>query len=155
MLTVNGRVQLYRIRWHDAQEGSQTPLDGVLDEVERAISEGVREMACRLNRGVTSFEQAAGNLARTAHLTLSKETLRQLIEHEGRSVVEAQRRGCWLRTGKPRTVARSRAPRGSTRRRWRDGAAYHGRGEEKAAAGVKKSGSNAVGAPPAARARPR
>ena len=93
MLTVNGRVQLCRIRWHDSQEGSQTPLDSVLDEVERAISEGVREMACRLNRGVTSFQQAAENLARTAHLDVSKETLRQLIEQEGRSVIEAQRRG--------------------------------------------------------------
>jgi hypothetical protein len=93
VLTVNGRVRLCRIRWHDAQEGSQTPLDSVLDEVERAISEGVREMACRLNRGVTSFHQAAENLARTAHLTVSKETLRQLVEQEGRSVMAAQRRG--------------------------------------------------------------
>jgi hypothetical protein len=93
VLTVNGRVQLCRIRWHDAQEGSQAPLDSVLDEVERAISEGVREMACRLNRGVTSFQQAAENLARTAHLNVSKETLRQLVEQEGRSVIEAQRRG--------------------------------------------------------------
>ena len=90
---MNGRVQLCRIRWHDPQEGSQTPLDQVLDEVERAISEGVREMACRLNRGSTSFQQTAENLARTAHLDVSKETLRQLIEQEGRSVIEAQRRG--------------------------------------------------------------
>jgi len=93
VLTVNGRVQFCRIRWHDVQEGSQTPLDRVLDEVDRAISEGVREMACRLNRGVTGFGQAAENLARTAHLTVSKETLRQLVEQEGRSVMEAQRRG--------------------------------------------------------------
>lgn len=93
MLTVNGRVRLQRIRWHDAAEGSQTPLDRVLDEVERAISEGVREMACRLNQGSTSFQQAADNLARTAHLTVSRETLRQIVEQEGRSVLEAQRRG--------------------------------------------------------------
>jgi hypothetical protein len=93
MLTVNGRLHLRRIRWHDAEEGSQTPLDRVLDEAERVISEGVREMACRLNRGSTSFEQTAENLNRTAHLEASKETLRQLIESEGRRVVEAQRRG--------------------------------------------------------------
>jgi hypothetical protein len=92
-LTVNGRIHLRRIRWHDALEGSQTPLDRVLDEAERAISEGVREMACRLNRGATSFQQTADNLARAAHLEVSKETLRQLIEQEGRSVIEAQRRG--------------------------------------------------------------
>lgn len=93
ILTVNGRLHLQRIRWHDAAEGSQTPLDRVLDEAERAISEGVREMACRLNRGSTSFQQTADNLARTAHLEASKETLRQLIESEGRRVIEAQRRG--------------------------------------------------------------
>lgn len=93
VLTVNGRVRLARIRWHDATDGSQTPLDRVLDEAERAISEGVREMACRLNRGSTSFQQTADSLARTTHLAVSRETLRQLIEQEGRSVMEAQRRG--------------------------------------------------------------
>jgi hypothetical protein len=93
VLTVNGRVHLRRIRWHDAGQGSQTPLDCLLDETERAISEGVREMACRLNRGATSFQQTAENLARAAHLHVSKETLRQLIEQEGRSVMDAQRRG--------------------------------------------------------------
>lgn len=93
LLTVNGRVYLRRIRWHDSQEGSQTPTDALLDEAERAISEGVREMACRLNRGATSFRQTADNLARAAHLEISKETLRELIEQEGRVVLEAQRRG--------------------------------------------------------------
>lgn len=82
-----------RIRWHDPQEGSQTPTDALLDQAERVISEGVREMACRLNRGATSFQQTADHLARAAHLEVSKETLRQLIEQEGRAVLEAQRRG--------------------------------------------------------------
>src|SRR5262245_8092615 len=93
LLTVNGRVHVRRIRWHDAREGSRTEVDCMLDEAERAISEGVREMACRLNRGSTSFQQMADNLARTAHLEVSKETLRQLIEQEGRAVLDAQRRG--------------------------------------------------------------
>jgi hypothetical protein len=86
-------VCLRRIRWHDSQAGSQTPLDGLLDEAEGAISEGVREMACRLNRGTVSFQQTAENLARAAHLQVSKETLRQLIEQEGQTVLKAQRRG--------------------------------------------------------------
>jgi hypothetical protein len=86
-------VRLCRIRWYSASEGSQTPVDRVLDEAERAISEGVREMACRLNRGATSFQQTAENLARAAHLTVSKETLRQLIEGEGKAVLKAQQRG--------------------------------------------------------------
>jgi len=86
-------VQLRRVRWYLASEGSQTLTDQLLDEAEQAVSEGVREMACRLNRGSTSFQQTAENLARAAHLSVSKETLRQLIEQEGRSVLEAQRRG--------------------------------------------------------------
>lgn len=93
MLTVNGRVRLCRVRWHSAEEGSQTPVDQVLDEAERAISEGVREMACRLNRASTSFRQTAANLARTAHLMVGKETLRQLIEQEGQAVLKRQQRG--------------------------------------------------------------
>jgi hypothetical protein len=68
-------------------------VDQILDEAERAISEGVREMACRLNRGATSFQQTAENLARAAHLTVSKETLRQLIEQEGQAVLKKQQRG--------------------------------------------------------------
>jgi hypothetical protein len=93
VLTVNGRVRLCRVRWHNAAEGSQTPVDRILDEAERAISEGVREMACRLNRASTSFQQTAENLARTAHLTVGKETLRQLIEQEGQAVLKRQQRG--------------------------------------------------------------
>jgi len=81
------------VRWHSAAEGSQTLTDHLLDEAERAISEGVREMACRLNRGSTSFEMTAANLARAAHLTVSKETLRKLIEGEGKAVLKAQQRG--------------------------------------------------------------
>jgi ribosome-associated translation inhibitor RaiA len=68
-------------------------VDRVLDEAERAISEGVREMACRLNRASTSFQQTAENLARAAHLNVSKETLRQLIVEEGKAVLKAQQRG--------------------------------------------------------------
>jgi hypothetical protein len=64
VLTVNGRMRLCRLRWHSAEEGSQTWTDQLLDEAKRAISEGVWEMACRLNRGATSFQQTADNLAR-------------------------------------------------------------------------------------------
>lgn len=93
LLTVNGRVRLMRIRWHDAQGGSQTQLDAIVDAAEQAISHGVREMACRLNRGATSFRMTAENLSRAAHLEVSHETLRQLIETEGRALLTAQQQG--------------------------------------------------------------
>src|SRR5262245_44352656 len=88
LLTVNGRLCLVRLRWHDEEEGSQVPADAWLDEAERTISEGVREMACRLNQGATSFQSAAENLARTAHLELNKESLRQLVEAEGKAALK-------------------------------------------------------------------
>jgi len=87
LLTINGRVRLLRVRWHDAQEGSDTPTDRLLDEAETTISQGVREMACRLNQDASSFQKAADNLQRTSHLELGKETLRQLVESEGKSVL--------------------------------------------------------------------
>ncbi len=91
MLTINGRVRLWRRRWHSPGEGTSTPLDSWLDTVEGSISLGVREMACRLNGDGKNFDKAAANLARTAQVKLSGETLRVLVEAEGRRVVQAQR----------------------------------------------------------------
>jgi hypothetical protein len=64
-----------------------------LDEAEATISEGVREMACRLNQDSASFAKTAANLARAAHWSISKEALRQLIEGEGKVVLRALQRG--------------------------------------------------------------
>jgi hypothetical protein len=93
ILTVNGRVRLWRRRWHSPGEGTTTPLDGWVDTVEATISLGVREMACRLNGAGKSFDKAAANLSRTAQVALSGETLRQLVETEGKRVVLAQKAG--------------------------------------------------------------
>jgi hypothetical protein len=93
VLTVNGRIDVWRIRWHCRQEGSETPADGWLDEAEAVISAGVREMVCRLNQGSTSFQQTAANLWRAAHLSLSKEAVRQLVEAEGKRLLRALQRG--------------------------------------------------------------
>jgi hypothetical protein len=91
VLTINGRVRLWRRRWHSPGEGTTTPLDSWLDTVEATISLGVREMACRLNGDGKNFDKAAANLARTAQVKLSGETLRVLVEAEGRRVVQEQR----------------------------------------------------------------
>jgi hypothetical protein len=93
VLTVNGRVRLWRRRWHSPEEGTTTPLDCWVDTVEATISLGVREMACRLNGDGKSFDKAAANLARTAQVEISGEALRQLVEVEGKHVVQAQKAG--------------------------------------------------------------
>ena len=76
VLTINGRVRIWRRRWHSPDEGTTTPLDAWLDTFEDTISLGVREMACRLNGDGKNFDKAAANLARTAQVALSGETLR-------------------------------------------------------------------------------
>jgi hypothetical protein len=68
-------------------------MDAWLDMVESTISLGVREMACRLNGDGKNFDKAAANLKRTAQVQLSGETLRVLVEAEGKRVLRAQRSG--------------------------------------------------------------
>jgi hypothetical protein len=92
-LTVNGRIRLGRRRWYSPGDGTSTPLDRWVDAVEGSISLGVREMACRLNGDGKNFDKAAANLARTAQVALSGETLRVLVESEGKRVVQAQKAG--------------------------------------------------------------
>ncbi|MBA2227979.1 hypothetical protein, partial [Thermogemmata fonticola] len=72
---------------------AQTPIDRWLDVAEATISQGVRELVCRLNAGSSSFAAAAENLRRAAQLRLSRETLRQVVEQEGRQVLAAQKSG--------------------------------------------------------------
>src|SRR5215218_1320244 len=91
--TVNGRVCLQRIRWYGSHVGSLTVIDHYLDQAEQTISVGVRELACRLNGNSSNFDKTAENLARAAQVHASGETLRDLIENEGRKVLQAQRQG--------------------------------------------------------------
>jgi hypothetical protein len=93
VLTINGRVRLLRRRWYSPGEGTTTPVDQWLEIAEATISLGVREMACRLNGDGKNFDKAAANLARTAQVRLSGETLRVLVEAEGKRVLQAQRSG--------------------------------------------------------------
>jgi hypothetical protein len=98
VLTINGRVSLRRIRWHEAGNGSCTPLDVYLDKAERTMSVGAREIGCRLNGDGRNFDKAAENLARAAQIYTSGETLRVMIEDEGKQVLKAQQSGALVPT---------------------------------------------------------
>src|SRR5215218_3591508 len=93
VLTINGRVSLRRIRWHGTGDGSCTLLDVYLDKTEHTISVGAREIGCRLNGDSKNFDKAAANLARSAQNYTSGETLRVMIEDEGKQVLKAQQAG--------------------------------------------------------------
>ena len=92
-LTLPGSVALRRERYERADRSSVIPCDGWLDQADKSISLGVRELACRLGMDSSSFGRAAGNLRAAAQLSLSRETLRQLVESEGQAVVQAQTAG--------------------------------------------------------------
>lgn len=89
VLTANGRVVLRRVRWHSPAQGSTTPIDAALDAAEATLSLAVRELACRLNQNASNFEKAAEDLARAAQIRMSGETLRRLVEAEGKAVLAA------------------------------------------------------------------
>lgn len=90
MLTINGRVQIWRRWWHAPQTGSVAPADDVMNRRGETFTPGVREMVCRENQAATSFDKAAENVARTAQIQLSGEQLRLIVEAEGRQVLAAQ-----------------------------------------------------------------
>jgi len=64
-------------------------LDRLLDETEATISVGVRELCCRLGIAGGSFARSVENLKRAAMLSLAEETLRAVVESEGKAVLAA------------------------------------------------------------------
>lgn len=68
------------------------PTDQWLGLAEHRFSPGVREMGCR-EALHCSFEVASDNLQRTAQLSLGGRSLREMVEHEGRTVLKVQRKG--------------------------------------------------------------
>jgi len=93
VLTSNGRVRLQRIRWHCSRQGSTTPTDAWLDEAEATVSQGARELICRLDQSSSSFRKTADNLQRVAQLQSNAETIRQVVESEGKAVLRSAQQG--------------------------------------------------------------
>ena len=92
-LTIDGRVSLHRRRYHSRGEGSTTPGDDWLDAAHATISLATRDLCCQLNMASRSFEMTACNVMKSARLSLSAETLRQLVEEQGKSALEQSRTG--------------------------------------------------------------
>jgi hypothetical protein len=93
VLTINGRIRLFRRRYFAKNVASFAPLDDWIDPTQASITQGVRELVCRLNQASRCFAKAADNLARTAQLRLSRELLRQVVLAEGKAVAAAEKDG--------------------------------------------------------------
>lgn len=93
MLTRNGRIGICRRHYHLPGRGTIGPVDDWLGLVAGpAVTRGVRRTMCLLNLHAASFAHTATCLREAAHLSASKELLRQVVEAEGRAVGRAQTR---------------------------------------------------------------
>jgi hypothetical protein len=91
VLNLNGRIELCRTRWYAKGEGSDSPLDRLIDKLESSVSVGVRELCCRLGIAGGSFARSADNIDRAAHIKMSEEQYRTLVESDGKAVLAAAR----------------------------------------------------------------
>jgi len=91
-LTVNGPVEITRTVYWNRQHGSVTPADQWLGMNAGRYSVGVREFCCR-EAAHSDFRTAAGDLACVGQIQISHETVRQIVEGEGRRALGQQRSG--------------------------------------------------------------
>lgn len=89
MVTANGRISWSRRRWSGGREGSDSPVDRLLDETESAVSVGVRQLCCREGTQARSFARGRENLQHAAQLTVGEDLFRQIVESEGKAVLWA------------------------------------------------------------------
>ncbi len=91
-LTVNGPVPITRTVYWNRRHGSVTPVDVWLGMSAGRYSVGVRRFCCR-EAADSDFRTAADDLACVGQIEISHETVRQIVEGEGRRVVRQQRSG--------------------------------------------------------------
>jgi len=99
VLTRNGRVAVNRRHYHLAGRGSVRPMDIYLGLGDGsggpgvpAVTRSVRRVMCLLNLHSGSFDHTSQCLSEAAHLSASKELVRQVVEAEGRAVLDMQAR---------------------------------------------------------------
>ena len=93
MLTANGRISWSRRRWSGGNAGSDCPVDKLVDETETAVSVGVRQLCCREGTQARSFARGRENLKHAAQLDAGEELFRQIVESEGKAVLQAAESG--------------------------------------------------------------
>ena len=79
-----------RRRYQNPAGGTDAPVDDRIDLAHQSVSWAVREMCCRIGIDSASFARAAANLDRVGQRKLSDQTLRQVVESEGRAVLAWQ-----------------------------------------------------------------
>ena len=91
-LTVNGSVQIRRTVYWNREKGSITPVDQWLGMSQGRYSVGIRQLCCR-EAADSDFRTAAENLACVGQIHVSHETVRGIVEGEGKQMLRQQRSG--------------------------------------------------------------
>jgi hypothetical protein len=88
-LSANGRIEMRRRRYGDGEQGSECPIDPLVDETEALVSVGVRQLSCREGTNARSFDRGRENLKEVGQITVGEEQFRLLVESEGKAVLKA------------------------------------------------------------------
>lgn len=104
------------MRWHAAGEGSDSPIDRLLDTVQATVTVGLRQLCCELGVAGRSFARSVQSLKSAAGVVMGEELFRQLVESEGKAVLKASAdeqleidwsaAGCMTTTPQGREVSR-------------------------------------------------
>ena len=86
---MNGRISLRRIHWYAQGEGSDCPIDRLLEATEATVTVGLRQLCCRLGIAARSFARGAQNLKEAAQVSMGQELFRTTVEGEGKAVLKA------------------------------------------------------------------
>jgi len=85
-------MEFWRPVFWNKNRGTVIPMDGLLGIDSSNYSHGVCEMCCRESLN-SAFVPASDNIKRLAQLDISSSTVRGIVEQEGRTLVNAQRKG--------------------------------------------------------------
>lgn len=85
-------MEFTRTVFWNKDHGTVVPMDRLLGIESSHHSHGVCEICCRESLN-TAFVPASDNIKRLAQLDISSNTVRQIVEQEGRNIVDAQRTG--------------------------------------------------------------
>jgi hypothetical protein len=86
---VNGRIDLNRTRWYAAGEGSDCPLDRLVDAAEATVTAGLRQLSCLLGIAGRSFARSVKSLKEAAQVEMGEDLFRKVVESEGKAVLKA------------------------------------------------------------------
>jgi len=78
-----------RVRWYAPGEGSDSPLDRLLDLAEATVTVGLRQICCEQGIAGRSFARSVGNLKSAASIVMGEDLFRQVVESEGKAVLKA------------------------------------------------------------------